>query len=120
MQTLGKSIPRVTVVIPTYNRAPLLGRALASVRRQTLTDFEVVVVDDASADDSESVAESFGDPRIRFVRLADRGGAGRARNEGIRLARGELIAFLDSDDEWLAPKLERQVARWRESKDPAR
>jgi glycosyltransferase involved in cell wall biosynthesis len=110
--------PQVSVVIPTYNRASLLGRALRSVLNQTLSDLECIVVDDGSTDQTVALVEGFQDPRLRVVRLPGNGGCGRARNTGIRVARGELIAFLDSDDEWLPQKLERQVARLRECEDP--
>jgi len=97
--------PLFSVVIPVYNRADVLARALRSVLDQSCQDFEIVVVDDGSVDDPKSVAESFGDPRIRFFRQDNRGG-GAARNAGIDLARGQLIAFLDSDDLFLPEHLE--------------
>ncbi len=102
--------PRVSVVIPTYNHAHFLGRAIVSALCQTFQDFEVIVVDDASDDDTAQVIERLRDPRVRLVRLPKHGGAARARNVGIAQARGEWIAFLDSDDEWLPEKLERQLA----------
>ena len=92
--------PFFTVVIPVYNRAHLLARALRSVLAQTCGDFEAIVVDDGSADDPESVVKQFPDPRIRFLRQENRGGGG-ARNTGIDAARGRYCAFLDSDDEFL-------------------
>lgn len=92
--------PFFSVIIPVYNRAPALRRALQSVLAQTCQDFEVVVVDDGSADDPRSVAESFGDPRIRFIRQAN-GGGGVARNTAIDAAAGRFIAPLDSDDIFL-------------------
>jgi len=92
--------PFFSVVIPVYNRADALRTALASVLAQTEQDFEIVVVDDGSADDPKATADSFADPRIRFHRQANSGG-GAARNAGIDLARGKLIAFLDSDDVYL-------------------
>lgn len=98
--------PKVSVVIPTYNRAHTLGRALKSVLAQTFQDFEIVVVDDGSNDDPKSVCESFGDPRIHYLRQDNRGG-GAARNAGIDAARGRFVAFLDSDDEFLPDHLKR-------------
>ena len=94
-----KTTPCFSVVIATYRRAHLLSRAIDSVLNQTFTDFELLVVDDASPDDTELVVRAYGDGRVRYVRCARiRGGAG-ARNVGVRQARGEFIAFLDDDDE---------------------
>jgi len=101
--------PTVSVIIPTYNRAYLVGRAIRSVLNQTFQDFEIIVVDDGSTDNTEEVVKSFNDPRIRYIRHEQNRGGSAARNTGIRAARGEYIAFLDSDDEWLPQKLERQV-----------
>lgn len=92
--------PTFSVVIPVYNRAHLLERALGSVLEQSFQDFEIVVVDDGSHDDPESVVLAIGDSRIRFVRQENAGG-GAARNAGIELAAGKYIAFLDSDDRFL-------------------
>ena len=102
--------PVVSVVIPTYNRAPQLGRALRSVLSQTFQDWEVIVVDDASKDNSEEVVNSFHDPRIRYLRHETNQGGSAARNTGIRAATGEYVGFLDSDDEWLPEKLAMQLA----------
>jgi glycosyltransferase involved in cell wall biosynthesis len=96
--------PFFSVIIPVYNRAPALRRALESVLAQTCQDFEVVVVDDGSADDPRAVAESFHDPRIRFIRQENEGG-GVARNTAIDNATGRFIAPLDSDDIFLAHHL---------------
>ena len=101
--------PAVTVIIPTYNRAPLLVRAIQSVLAQDWTDFEVLVVDDASTDDTTFAIERIGDPRIRLIRQDRNQGVAAARNRGMREARGRFIAFLDSDDEWLPTKLSRQL-----------
>ena len=100
---------RVSVILPTYNRAATLGRAIHSVLGQTFTDFELLVVDDASIDGTAELVAGISDPRLRYLRRAVRGGAGAARNTGIAAAQGSLIAFQDSDDEWLAYKLEQQV-----------
>lgn len=104
--------PTVTVIIPTYNRAATLPRAIDSVLRQTHADLELLVVDDGSTDDTPAVMESLNDPRIRFLRQPENRGVAAARNRGLRAARGDFIAFLDSDDEWLPDKLERQLARF--------
>ncbi len=97
----------ISVVIPTYNRARYIGRAIDSVFAQTFADHEVIVVDDGSTDDTRVVLAPYMD-RIRYVFQAN-AGVSAARNAGIRLARSPWIAFLDSDDRWLATKLERQV-----------
>jgi glycosyltransferase involved in cell wall biosynthesis len=91
---------RVSVIIPLYNKAAYVERALASVAAQTFTDFEVIVVDDGSTDEGPKTVADFSDPRVRLIRQ-DNMGPGAARNRGLREATGELIAFLDADDEWL-------------------
>jgi glycosyltransferase involved in cell wall biosynthesis len=102
--------PRVTVVIPTYNRAHLLGRSIRSVLGQTYQDFELIVVDDCSTDNTEDVVMSLSDERTRYVRLGANSGTPAApTNVGISCAAGGYIAIQDSDDEWLPRKLERQV-----------
>ena len=106
--------PAVTVVIPTYNRAALLPRALGSVLEQTAADrCEIIVVDDGSTDATAAVLARYG-ARIRVIRQPNRG-LGGARNTGIRAAAGEFIAFLDDDDLWVPDKLAVQLAafaRW--------
>ena len=102
--------PIVSVIIPTYNRAEVIERALDSVLAQTYQDYEIIVIDDASTDQTCAVVEAYDDPRIRLIRSHANGGAGAARNAGIVQAQGEYIAFLDSDDEWLAQKLAKQVS----------
>ena len=103
--------PRVSVVVPCYNAAPFLERAIASVRSQSLGDFEAWLIDDGSEDGTAEVAARLAsDPRVRLVTRAHRG-VSAARNEGIRRSRGRYIAFLDADDEWVDPdKLADQVA----------
>jgi|Deesub1362A_J573_1020465.scaffolds.fasta_scaffold01563_2 glycosyltransferase involved in cell wall biosynthesis len=104
-----KEAPTVSVIIPTYNRAPLIGRAVRSVLNQTYQDFEVIVVDDGSQDNTEEVVKNFHDERIRYIKHEKNKGAAAARNSGIRVAKGKYIAFQDSDDEWLPRKLEKQM-----------
>ena len=99
--------PKVSVVIPTYNRADKVGKAITSVLAQTFSDLEVIVVDDGSSDETAKIlAETFGG-QIRYYAQANQG-ASVARNKGIEEARGEWIAFLDSDDTWETDKLEWQ------------
>lgn len=99
---------RVSVILPTYNRAYVLRRAIDSVLAQTFQDVELVVIDDGSTDPTPALLADYGQ-RIISLRQ-DNAGVSRARNTGIRAASGELIAFLDSDDAWLPEKLARQVA----------
>jgi glycosyltransferase involved in cell wall biosynthesis len=105
--------PLVSVVIPTYNRCNWLSRAIESVLRQTYSPFELIVVDDGSTDGTPELLEAYGDG-IRVIRKENTGVSG-ARNAGIRAAKGELIALLDSDDRWLPEKLEHQVAFFKAS-----
>lgn len=99
--------PRVSVVIPTYNRAQQTLRALESVWSQSLSDYEVIVVDDGSTDDTVAELEKLG-LRIRLIKQPN-GGVSSARNRGIAESTGEFVAFLDSDDEWLPSKLATQI-----------
>ena len=99
--------PSFSVVIPTYNRAPLLPRALRSVLGQTFEDFELLVVDDASTDDTTAVVAAHQDRRISYLRLQENGGVANARNAGIAAARGTFVCFLDDDDEYLPEFRER-------------
>ena len=105
----GGRVPRVSVVVPTRNRAAMLRRALASVLAQDHDDLEVVVVDDRSTDATPAVVAAIGDPRVRYVREPRRRGQAGARNRGIRCARGCYVAFLDDDDEWLPGALAARV-----------
>jgi len=106
-------VPLVTVVIPTWNRLPMLREAVASVVAQTYPAWELVVVDDGSTDGTAAWVRSLGDPRIRVVERSRCAHVGRLRNAGVRAGSGELVAFLDSDDAWLPRKLEAQVAAMR-------
>ncbi len=100
---------KVTVIIPTYNRADIIENSIRSVLGQTYEDFTLIVVDDCSKDNTEEVIGNIGDERIVYHRLSENMGAGGARNEGARLAETEYIAFHDSDDLWLPDKLEKQI-----------
>ena len=99
--------PLVSAIVATYNRADIVGQAIESILGQTYKNIEVLVVDDGSTDGTQEALRRFGN-RIRVVRQ-ENAGPGAARNRGIEIARGELIAFQDSDDIWLPTKLERQV-----------
>src|SRR5688572_2890462 len=93
-------VPRVSVVIPVFNRPLAVLQAIESVLAQTVQDFELIVVDDGSDDGTPDTLAGLTDPRIRIVRHPQRRGGSAARNTGIRAAAADYVAFLDSDDEW--------------------
>ena len=97
--------PLFSVVIPTYNHGKYLGRCLQSVLDQTCTNWEAIVVDNHSTDDTEDVMNSFTDERFTYVKVHNNGVIAVSRNVGIKAAKGEWIAFLDSDDWWMSNKL---------------
>ncbi len=99
----------VSIIIPTYNREHLLCRAAQSVLDQTYQDFELIIIDDGSTDNTKQVVESFSDERVKYIQHGKNKGGAAARNTGIKAAKGEYIAFQDSDDEWLPEKLEKQM-----------
>ena len=99
----------ISVVLPSYNRAHILPRAIESILGQTYKDIELIIVDDGSSDNTAEVVGSFSDSRIVYVRQ-ENAGACAARNNGIAHARGDYIAFQDSDDIWHQDKLEKQLA----------
>lgn len=101
--------PLVSVILPTYNRAALLPRAVQSVLTQQVDDIELIIIDDGSTDETPAVIQTIDDSRIQYNRFVQNRGIGFGRREGIRRARGELIAFIDSDDIWLPGKLAWQV-----------
>jgi glycosyltransferase involved in cell wall biosynthesis len=105
------SSPAVSVVIPAYNRADVIQGAIQSVLRQSWEDFELIVVDDGSTDGTQDATRAIRDPRLRLIETARNMGASAARNLGVEEARGDWVAFQDSDDEWLPLKLERQMGR---------
>lgn len=105
----GDDPPAVSVVIPTYERAAVLPRAVESVLGQSYGAWELLVVDDGSTDDTGILMEQYRDPRVRYLRQPVNRGVSAARNRGLREARGDWVALLDSDDEWMPEKLERQV-----------
>lgn len=107
---MSSSNPAVSVVLPTYNRANSLKRSINSVLNQTYTDFELIVVDDDSTDDTRLIVNQIDDDRVRLIEHNTNRGAPAARNTGIEAARGDFIAFQDSDDEWDEEKLKKQIS----------
>ncbi len=101
-------MPRISIIIPAYNRADVLPRAINSVLSQTFTDYEIIVVDDASTDETSAVARNFNGP-VHVIRHEVNRGPAAARNTGIEATSGAYVAFLDSDDEWMPEKLGRQI-----------
>lgn len=99
----------ISVIVPTYNRGSTIQRSIHSVLNQTYKDIELIIVDDCSNDDTEKVINAIQDERIVFIRHEVNKGACAARNTGIDVAKGEYIAFQDSDDEWKLDKLEMQL-----------
>lgn len=100
---------KISVIIPTYNRSDVLPRALKSVLRQTYVPCEIIVVDDASTDNTVNVVNEFDDDRIEYIRHSENRHVSAARNTGIDASTGSYIAFLDDDDVWRPKKLEKQV-----------
>jgi glycosyltransferase involved in cell wall biosynthesis len=109
-RSIGRT-PVVSVVLPTYNRLPLLRQAIASVVGQTFGDWELIVADDGSTDDTRGYLEAIDDPRVRPLWMEHRGDLTSARSAGLKHARSKWVAFLDSDDLWLPGKLELQLRR---------
>jgi glycosyltransferase involved in cell wall biosynthesis len=101
-------MPKVSVIIPTYNCAQYISDTISSVLNQTHTEFEIIVIDDGSIDNTRMIVGSFHDDRLQYY-YKENGGSSNARNYGIAKATGEYIAFLDSDDVWLPAKLEDQI-----------
>lgn len=101
--------PKASIVLPTYNRAHCIKRAINSVLQQSYIDFELIVVDDGSTDNTEDIVTQIQDKRIRYIKCEINRGANIVRNIGIKAAEGEIVMFQDSDDEWLQGKLEKQM-----------
>lgn len=114
--TSDQSLPTVSIVIPVYNAARFLHETVASVKKQTFTDWELILVDDCSTDDSLKIVEQYAaqDKRILVIKNDVNSGAAFTRNRGIKIAQGTYLAFLDADDLWHVKKLEKQVAFMRE------
>jgi glycosyltransferase involved in cell wall biosynthesis len=103
-------VPKVTILTPTYNRASLLRRSINSVLAQSWSDWEYIIIDDGSTDNTQEVLASYKDPRIRSVRFEQNRGIGTARKTGVNEASGEWISFLDADDLWRPGKLTQDLA----------
>jgi glycosyltransferase involved in cell wall biosynthesis len=101
--------PMISIIIPTYNRANLLPRAIESIVEQTCSSWELLIIDDGSTDNTEEVLQKYLSSKVRYVKCPHSGLPAIARNVGIHKAQGEWIAFLDSDDVWLPEKLEKQM-----------
>ena len=105
----NKSLPLVSIIIPSYNHGDYLGRALCSVLAQTYSMWEVIIIDNHSLDNTDEVIAGFIDPRIRVYKFHNQGIIGASRNLGIQHAKGIWLAFLDSDDWWMPAKLEMSI-----------
>ena len=103
------SLPKVSVIIPTYNRALLLKKAIESVLKQTFKDYEIIVVDDGSTDNTREIVNSCFSPLIKYI-YQENNGRSNARNQALKIAQGQYIAYLDSDDMYLPDKLEKQIS----------
>jgi glycosyltransferase involved in cell wall biosynthesis len=102
---MAESLPLVSIILPTYNRAKLLPRALESILSQDFDNFEILLVDDGSTDETSEVVNSIHDKRLRYIHYEENRGIGATRNEGVAQSKGDLIAFIDSDDFWMPGKL---------------
>lgn len=101
--------PFISIILPTYNRADLIGETIESICHQSYSNWELLVVDDGSDDNTEDLVNAFGDERIRFYKVGRTGNIIRLRMIGMTMTSGELIAFMDSDDLWPSEKLQKQV-----------
>lgn len=116
-QIMESAAPMVTVIMPAYRAQAYIEAAVRSVMAQTLSDWELIVLDDCSGDGTPELVRALAreDARIRLVCNGENMGVARTRNRGLDMARGEYIALLDSDDVWLPEKLERQLARMKDT-----
>jgi len=105
---------RISVIVPTYNRARLLNRSLTCILNQTYKNIEIIVVDDGSTDNTKKIIYKINDNRIRYIKLKKNNGPSYARNFGIKKAKGEFISFQDSDDIYHKEKLEKQINNLKE------
>jgi len=114
---MQRNKPEISIIIPSYNRANLLPRAIKSALNQTFQSFELIIVDDKSIDNTQEIISQFNDNRIKYVKHKKNKGVSAARNTGIKNAFGKYIALLDSDDQWKSKKLEKQLEIFQNSKD---
>lgn len=112
---MNNSQPIISVIIPTYNRGHLIERSIHSVLSQTYRDFELIIVDDGSTDNTAEIIRSYNDDRVRYIRHDTNMGVAVARNTGIKAALHDYIAFQDSDDQWFTDKLAKQIAAFDEA-----
>jgi glycosyltransferase involved in cell wall biosynthesis len=104
-----QTAPKISIIMPTYNRAHLFAETIVSIRNQTFTNWELLIMDDGSDDDTEGIIAQIEDKRIQFYKTARTGYVSKLKNIAIKKARAELIAFIDSDDLWAPTKLQKQL-----------
>jgi len=109
MSNTKNNKPLVSVIVTTFNRADLIGETIESILNQTYTNFELIIVDDGSTDNTEGVVKKYNDKKIQYIKTGNWGGPAHPRNIGIKKAKGEYIAFCDDDDLWYPQKLEKQI-----------
>lgn len=111
----NKTHPNVSVILPTYNRAHLIKRSIDSILDQTYADFEIIIVDDGSTDNTKEIIEQYTDERIRYIGHEINKGAPSAMNTGIKNSKGDFLSFQGSDDKWLPEKLQKEMLIFKES-----
>ena len=112
---MNENEPLISIVVPVYNAVKCIEDTIQAIRSQTFSDWELIMVDDCSTDDSIEIMKSYESKSIKLIRLKEGSGAAFARNAGIDAARGRYIAFVDADDLWSPDKLERQLAFMKEN-----
>lgn len=113
MKEINTKQPLVSVIMPTYNHAQFIGEAIDSVLNQTYKNFELIIIDNYSEDNTGKIVASYKDDRVKYLKFKNNGVIAASRNYGIRHSRGEYIAFLDSDDMWLPSKLDKQICQFK-------
>lgn len=115
MDIIKQSDDLISVITPVYNSEEYIGKTIESVLAQTHQNWEMIIADDCSKDKTSEVIKSFKDPRIKYIKLEENGGAARARNAALENASGRFLAFLDADDMWKPKKLEKQLKFMKEN-----